>query len=421
VRGLAAKADCTYAGVSHSSITLSGQNQFIFEISERSNIHITGLVLDANGRGGAVIAQGFAPVRNIQIDDCDFRNVSASAIFPANLAVVSTWGIVNANIQNNRFSGVSGGIWFTTVGDLTIVNNSFVNVTQGDAIYIAPNPAGFPNGDNVRIAGNTGSNMARIAIELFRPDPTNGSVLNAPVIENNSFSNWTGVGGMGLSITHGDGAIIRGNRISNVTGRVQDTGIEVIVAHAQVSDNNISGGFAEGISVVGTAAPSILNNRISNVADNGIVLACDAPRGRCASTNSSIIGNTIVNARLVGIKLDNDWSNSVISRNTITRTAGFWAQDNSIWFSGIHQSPAPGPGVIDSNAIIQDATVWPDGFWFGGVRLNSSMPGSSVTNNSVRSLTTVPFGSGILDNTGSARTGWTIKGNYFINTYHDVN
>ena len=92
-----------------------------------------------------------------------------------------------------------------------------------------------------------------------------------------------------------------------------------------------------------------------------------------------------------------------------------------IWFSGIHQSPAPGPGVIDSNAIIQDGTVWPDGFWFGGVRLNSSMPGSSVTNNSVRSLTTVPFGSGILDNTGSARTGWTIKGNYFINTYHDVN
>jgi parallel beta-helix repeat protein len=263
--------------------------------------------------------------------------------------------------------------------------------------------------------------MARIAIEIFRPDPSNGSTLNAPVIENNSFSNWTGGGGMGLSITHGDGAIIRGNRVTNATGPAQYTGIEVIVANAQVLDNNITGGFGFGVVVAGATAPNITGNRMTNMTDTGIILACDPGRGRCASRNSIISGNTIVNARLNGIKLDNDWSNSLISRNTVTRTAGFWPDDQSIFFAAVHQSPAPGPGVIDSNTTILDSTTWPWGFWFGGVRLNSSMPGSSITNNLVRSLTGTPLGSGILDNTGSATSGWKISGNTYINTAHDVN
>jgi parallel beta-helix repeat protein len=402
-------------------VTLSAPNRFIFEISEQSNIHITGLVLDSNNVGGAVIAQGFAPAQNIQIDNTEFRDVSWVATFPSNIAVVSTWGIINSTIQNNRFVNVAAGIWFTTVGNLNILNNSFTDVTQGDAIYIAPNPAGFPNGNNLKIIGNSGTNMARIAIELFRPDPSNGSVLIAPVIQNNSFSNWTGSGGMGLSITHGDGALISGNRISNVAGLYQTTAIEVIVSGAQITDNNLTGGFAEGIAIIGQTNSLIANNRISNMSDNGIILARDPGRGLLAGNNSTITGNTVVNAQFVGIKLDSDWSGSLVARNTITRTAGFWPQDASSWFSGIHQSPAPGIGVIDSNVVVQDATTWPWGFWFGGVRLNGSMPGSSVTNNVVRSMTTVPFGSGILDNTGSATVGWTISGNVNVGTYHDVN
>jgi len=416
VRGLALKSQCTYAGSSQSTLTLSIPNGFIFDVSQRSDIHITSLVLDSHALGGGIIAQGYAPVQNLQIDNCDFRNVPAGATFPANKSIVSTWGIVNSIIQNNRFSQIAGGIWFTSIENLSLLSNSFVDVTQYDAIYIAPNPVSFPSGDNLRIAGNTGSNMARIAIELFRPDPPNGSLLTAPVIENNSFSNWTGSDGSGLSITHGDGAIIRGNRLNNTVGPTQNTGIEVIVANALVQDNDISGGFSQGITVVGTAAPAILGNRITNVTDTGIMLACDSGFGRCASRNSTISGNMIVNAQLIGIKLDNDWSLSLISRNTVTRTAGFWPQDASTLFSGIHQSPAPGPGVIDSNAIIQDSTTLPPGFWFVGIRINGSMPGSSVTNNVVRSLSATPFGTGLLDNTGSATFGWNILGNMNINT-----
>jgi parallel beta-helix repeat protein len=421
VSGITLKSQCTYAGMGRSNLTLNSPNRFILDMSERSDIHITGLVLDSNVIGGGILAQGFAPARNIQIDNCEFRNVSAAAIFPANLAMVSTWGIVDSTIQRNRFNNVSGGIWFTTVGNLNILNNSFVDITQGDAIYIAPNPASFPNGDNLRIVGNSGTNMARIGIEIFRPDPSNGSVLNAPVIDNNSFSNWTGADGMGLSITHGDGALIRGNRLSNVNGPTQYTGIEVIVANAQLLDNNITGGFTFGITVAGMPSPNITGNHITNVTETGIILACDRGRNRCASTNSIISGNTIVNARLMGIKLDNDWSGSVISRNTVTRTAGFWPDDSSIFFAGVHQSPAPGIGVIDSNTTVMDSTTWPWGFWFGGVRLNSPMPGSSITNNVVRSLTATPLGSGVLDNTGFARNGWNISGNTYINTAHDVN
>lgn len=426
VREIILRPDCTYSGNGTATITLETANTFIFDISEQSNIHLTGLILDSNNLGGGIIAQDYAPVSNIQIDHCQFRNVSPTATFPANLAIVSTWGIVSSTIQNNQFNNVAGGIWFTTVGNLSILNNSFVNVTQGDAIYIAPNPAGFPNGENVSIVGNTGTNMARIAVELFQPSPPVGAVLTAPLIQNNSFANWTASNGMGLSITIGDGAIISGNRISNVTGPIQYTGIEVIVSNAQVTDNDIAGGFAEGIAVQGTPGSLISGNRISDVSDNGIILACDNANNRCSSVNTTITGNTIANAQNIGIKLDNDWSGSLIARNTITRAAGYWPQDPTTTFAGIHQSPAPGPGVIDSNAIIEDATNlaatdWPIGFWFTGVRLNSSMPGSSVTNNLVRSLTSVPFGTGILDNTGSATTGWIITGDVYINTFQGVN
>src|SRR3954453_20864784 len=88
VRGLSLKSSCTYTGFSGSAIILSAQNRFIFDASERSNIHITGLAFDGNGKGGAFIAQGYAPIRNLRIDNCEFRNVVSSAFFPANLTIV---------------------------------------------------------------------------------------------------------------------------------------------------------------------------------------------------------------------------------------------------------------------------------------------------------------------------------------------
>jgi parallel beta-helix repeat protein len=52
------------------------------------------------------------------------------------------------------------------------------------------------------------------------------------------------------------------------------------------------------------------------------MFACDAARNRCSSTNSVVSNNTIVEPHFIGIKLDNDWSNSLISRNTIVSSAG---------------------------------------------------------------------------------------------------
>jgi parallel beta-helix repeat protein len=422
VRGLHLKSSCTYAGFSGSVITLSAQNGFVFDASEQSNIHITGLAFDGNGKGGAFIAQGYAPIRNLQIENCDFRNVVSSAWFPANLTIVSTWGVIDGVIQNNRFTNISGGIWLTTVQNVSILNNSFTDVTQGDAIYIAPNPVSFQSGDNLRIAGNTGSHINNIAIEIFRPDPTNGSVLTAPIIENNSFSDWTGgPNGMGLSITHGDGAIVRGNRISNSNGPQQLIGIELIVTNAQVYGNVISSGFYFGIAVQGKPSATITDNTITNSGDTGILLACSQNFGRCSSRNSVISNNTIHNPRLNGIKLDNDWTNTQVTRNTIVRTGGQFPDDNKVFFSGISQSPAPGPGFIDSNTIIQDATTPTPGFWFCGIRINSQMPGSTVRDNSVRSQSSYPFGSGLIDNTNNATVGWVITGNSYVNVYHAIN
>jgi parallel beta-helix repeat protein len=422
VRGISLRSQCTYSGVGGSVMTLSAPNQFIFDVSQQSNIRITGLVLDGNNRGGGVIAKLYGPAQNIQIDHNDFRNVSASAAFPANLAVVSTWGFINSSIQNNGFVNVSGGIWLTTVENVNVLNNSFTNVTQGDAIFVAPNAVSFQSGDNLVISGNTGTNLARMGIEIFKPNQGNGSVLTAPVISNNTFSNWTQPNAFALSITHGDGAIISGNHLINSNGQPQYAGIEIIIANAQVTSNVISGNFAYGVAVQGTAAPTITGNVITGMSNAGIILACDNADGRCASNNSVISSNTITNARLVGIMLDNDWSGSQITKNTMVRTAGFWPGDGGIWFSGISQSSAPGPGVIDSNTTIQDSPTIPTpGFWFCGVRVNTSMPGSSITNNLARSESMAPFGSGLIDNTGNATQGWIITGNTNVNTVHAVN
>ncbi|MDP9170786.1 MAG: right-handed parallel beta-helix repeat-containing protein [Acidobacteriota bacterium] len=421
VRGLSLRSQCTYAGAGGATLVLSARNQFLLDISQQSGIRITGLALDGNSQGGAIIAQGYGPVHNIEIDHCDFRNVVAAAWFPANLTIVSTWGFVDSTIESNRFTNISGGIWLTTVQNTNILNNSFTDVTQSDAIYIAPNPVGFPSGDKLRIAGNTGSRLVSIGIEVFRPDPSNGSVLTAPIIENNSFSDWTGVNGMGLSISHGDGAIIRGNRIENVNGQMQANGIEVIVANAQITGNVVAGGFAFGIAVQGTTAPTITGNTITGAGDTAIALTCNPQLGRCSSRNSVISNNLIQNARLIGVKLDNDWTGSQILRNTITRTAGAWPDDNTILFSGVHQSPAPGPGSIDSNNVIQDGLNVVPGFWFCGVRVNGQMAGSTIRNNVVRSQSSTPLGSGLIDNTGNATVGWIISGNQYMNVARAVN
>ena len=404
-------------------IRLSAPNRFIFDISERENLHFTGLALDANQKGGVIYAGGNGPVRHLRIDNCDFRNVVSAAIFPANLALASLWGTVDGVIQNNRFSNIAGGIWLTTVQNVSILNNSFTDVTQNDAIYVAPNPVPFQSGDNLRIAGNSGSLITNMGIEIFRPDPSNGSVLTAPIIENNSFSDWIGTGpnGMGLSITHGDGAIIRNNRLNNANGPTQLIGIELIVTNAQVTGNVISGGFYYGIVVQGKPGDTITGNTITGAGDTGILLACSNELGRCNSNSTTISGNAIHNPRLFGIKLDNEWSHSQITRNTIVRTAGLYPQDNTTLFSGISQSPAAGPGVIDFNTIVQDAISPTPGFWFCGIRINSQMPGSTVRNNIVRSLSSSPFGSGLIDNTGNATQGWIISGNTYLNVYHNIN
>ncbi|MCU1326416.1 MAG: hypothetical protein JWN34_1786 [Bryobacterales bacterium] len=414
VRGLSLKPRCTYAGTEGSStLVLKERNRFVFDMSERSDIHVTGLVLDGGGVGGGLIARGDTPVRNIRIDNCEFRNIPASAAYPADLSIISTLGFIDSAIENNRFTNVAGGIWMTTVQNVNILNNVFLDITKGNAIAVAPAPAGFPSGANLRIIGNTGKNLARMGIETFRPDPPNGSVLRAPVIENNTFSDWTAPNWMGISITHGDGGIIRGNKVLNPSGPGQSTGIEVIIANAQVIENTVSGNFADGILVIGRDAPMITGNVVTGVSNIGIGLACDRGRNRCTSRNATISGNTIRNARLIGIKLDNDWSGGIVSKNIITRTAGGWPDDRQAHFSGIHQSPAPGKGTIELNTIVQDAAKPPPGFSFCGIHVNSSMPGSVITNNIFRSNSPGPLGTGIVDNTGNATKGWIIDHNSY--------
>jgi hypothetical protein len=371
VSTLQLKPHCTYRGApAGTTLRLLAHNGFVFDISERESITIKGISIDGQGVGGGIIAQGNAPVRNIHVDNCDFTGVSAAAHYPANVTIVSTWGIIDSGFTNNRFHQISGGIALTTVQNVAITGNTFEDVTQSDAIFIAPNPVTFPAGDNLRVTGNAGEGLAKMGIEIFRPDPPNGSRLVAPLIENNRFRRFLARDGegMGLSITHGDGALIRNNDVENTTGTYQGVGIgiEVIVRNATVRGNRIGRGFAYGIVVQGTPANTIEANTITGVGSDGILFACDPGRNRCDGRDSTIANNTITNAHLNGIRFANNWSGSRVLNNVITRDGGAWPDDPKIAFTAIRAPQPEAPSEVRSNRIERKSTG-PAGFRFNEI------------------------------------------------------
>jgi hypothetical protein len=417
VSTLQLKPGCTYRGEPGKSILrLTAKNRFVFDLSERSDIRIEGLVFDANRLGGALLAERNAPVRNIHVENCAFRNVVSASVYPANLTVFSSWAIIDSAFLNNSFTNVSGGIAVTTVQNMTISGNTFADVTQSDAIFVAPNAVPFRSGEHVVISNNSGTGLAKMGIEIFRPDPPNGSQMIAPVIENNTFSRFTATNneGMGLSITHGDGAIIRNNRIDNTDGTRQENGIgiEVIVRNAQVTRNTIRNGLGFGIAVQGTPGSIITSNNISGTWKDGILFACDNGRNRCDGSGSKVESNIIDNARLNGIRTDNNWGNSSIVSNTISRAGGYWPDDASLSFTGIKMCPARQPVTVRGNTIIQTSKTPPHGFNFRGIELNPDIPGATVAENIIRSVSAGPLGEGISGRPGAA---WVVNNNQFVN------
>ncbi|MDQ1470413.1 MAG: hypothetical protein QOJ99_1893 [Bryobacterales bacterium] len=417
VSTLQLKPGCTYRGESGKSILrLTAKNRFIFDLSERSDIRIEGLVFDANRLGGALLAALNAPVRNIHVENCTFRNVVSASVYPANIAVFSSWAIIDSAFLNNSFVNVAGGITVSTVQNLTISGNTFTDVTQSDAIFIAPNAVPFRSGEHIIISNNSGTGLAKMGIEIFLPHPPNGSQMIAPVVENNTFSTFTATNneGMGLSITHGDGALVRNNKIDNTNGTRQENGIgiEVIVRNAQVTKNTITKGFGFGMALQGTSGNTLSFNNITGMWKDGIVFSCDNGRNRCDSSGSRLESNVIDNARLYGIRVDNNWANTAIVSNTINRAGGYWPDDATLTFTGIKMCPAKQPVTVRSNIITQTSKTPPHGFVFRGIELNPEIPGATVADNVIRSLSPVPLGEGL---SGQPGAGWILDRNQFVN------
>src|SRR5579862_3111924 len=86
VSTLQMKPHCSYSGAAAgTTLVLLTKNAFLMDVSGRSDIKISGITFDANGLGGALLAQGTAPVRGIQVLNNRFQNVVAASVYPANL------------------------------------------------------------------------------------------------------------------------------------------------------------------------------------------------------------------------------------------------------------------------------------------------------------------------------------------------
>jgi hypothetical protein len=219
---------------------------------------------------------------------------------------------------------------------------------------------------------------------------------------------------MGLSITHGDGAVVRNNKIDNSNGTRQENGIgiEVIVRNAQVTRNTITKGLGFGMAVQGTPGNTLSFNNIIGVWKDGIVFSCDNDRKRCDSSGSRLESNVIDDARLNGIRVDNNWANTAIVSNTINRAGGYWPDDGTLTFTGIKMCPAKQPVTVRSNTITQTSKTPPRGFIFRGIELSPDLPGAIITDNVIRSLSPTPLGEGIVGRPGA---GWVVDRNQFVN------
>lgn len=379
---------------------------------------LSGITLDANGIGGglqlAVDGGGAIPADSLLIDHVVIRNTTHSPAGPWDGAVYDPVGMTNAIISNSSVINCGLGMYFNSIKNVTITNNSFQGVDLGDAILIVFSPVPFAYGTGIHITQNSGQHLGRMAIELW---PNGGNVAQSSQVQGvtitgNTFSDWDPgftSATFGISVMAGTGNLIQNNKL---VGPNSGYGIELGAPQTTVSQNTIQG-FSTGIILEDSSNSTVTGNLISMSGFDGIELS-NAPG---TINGVAVTNNSIMNAQTFGIYANtSNWGGTTISGNMISRTAGTYSGDNSQWYTGIATTPPAEPISVNSNLIIQAGTTAPQGFGFIGIRLNggqSANARSTYQQNTILSYVQLNQSVGIFGNSVGSVDSVFMNGNQF--------
>ena len=346
-----------------------------------SQVTISGITFDANGIGGglqlAVDGAGAIPANSITINHTVFRNTTSSPAGPWDAAIYDPVGLTNSQVTNNQVINCGMGMYLTDLNAVTISANTFQGVDYGDAISVTFNPATFLYGQAIQISQNTGQHLGRIGVELW---PSGGNVAQTSAVQGvtisgNTFSDWDSgftSDTFGISVMAGTGSVIQNNKLSGPNGGY---GIELGAPQSLVSQNAVQG-FATGIELEDSSNSTITGNLLSLQTIDGVEFA-NAPG---SASTVTVTNNSIMNAQTFGIFANTSaWGGSNITGNMISRAAGFYAADNTQFFTGIGTTPPATPVTVSSNLIIQSGSTGPPGFGFIGIRLNGGAAANALS------------------------------------------
>ena len=413
-QSLILRPNASYIGA--STIRMSGSARpgtqiAILQYAMSDNVSITGLTLDGNGIGGgisiAINGGGSVPAQNLQITHVTFMNTNPHPSGGGDDAIYDPVGITNSLIADDLFVNCGGGILLADPGNLTITRNEFDSILQDDAIYLLFPQNPFPYGSGLVVSYNHGTQIGRIAIEMWGPG---GSVVQGPQITNNAFQGWSNQS-YGISVMVGSHAQILSNSLTNGSGPF---GIELGAPFSTVQGNTIAG-FSTGI-VVHDAHDSVIDsNTLTSQSDTAIMLSS----AEGSRTNLRISNNQVTDPQFKGLSAqDNNWANSTVTGNTISRRIGAWTSDNlQTEFQAIAFYPPGGPVSITRNTVIEDGTVIP-GLRFVGVSVNGSQGANSGTlydSNTIKCNQAQQAGIGFYVNTLGGLDSVTVTNNTFQN------
>lgn len=417
-RRLTLKPGCNYGG--RATIRMSGAAPLYTQIAvlkyqATDNVKIDGLTFDSNGMGGglmiAVDGGGSIPARNVSVTNATFRNTIAQLRGDYDGAIFNPVGWDGGSISNNTFLNCGGGVSITNANNLAIADNSFTAIKVADAIFLLFKTASFDFGKQLQIVRNRGSNLGRMAIEMWA---TAVPGVDSPLIADNSFANWNsaaGGGGFGISVMTGIKAQVLNNRLVG-GGPNLGFGIELGAPYSTVKGNAVTN-FVIGIAMHESHHSTVSNNLLIGQDQTGIQVT-NAPGDKHSLTLSY---NNIWDAKFFGIWFNaGNWGGSTVTGNSIMRQGGQYSDDSVNTFTGIASTPPDAPITLTANSVLQYGLLPPPSFGFLGFRLNGSggsNQGSTYERNVVLSNVKAGNSIGLLVNEQGGADGVRITSNVF--------
>lgn len=404
-----------------ATFQVGASNAAVFTINGASGVTIHGCAFD--GQFSQHSYAGTSGVTSIDssdltVTDCIFRNFYGRGIN-------GRGRITGAQISHNKFlnfgnrkvsaNGGYEGILLNDSLRVDIEHNYFENFTTDDAIHLFNN-SGPADGGSARVIGNTGTGMARIAIEV------QGIFWAHLDVRNNSFDTWTQEGmcistGLATPVNFGRkslavGEVVEGNYCIQPTDRPlsHSLALEMLSDNDVITNNTIAGPWGTAI-VVGGVNAKVTRNTIIGPADQAITV-----NPGYLVTDARITENTIQEPKSTCINVGAaDAAGDIIARNSCVRTPGHWPGDSAGRFAHISIAASSGPALVEDNMLVLESAAIPAGFdWVGGVTLTGNASGTTFANNTIWNKNTSSFGTGYWSN-AKFFDGTTITGGRNIN------